>query len=80
MLPGKPIVARACAAIPETVGNAALLMPEAQGPALMGEALAEVAASHALRTEMVARGRERVAELSATPPETAMLDALLQVV
>jgi len=77
---GKPIVARACAAIPETVGDAALLMPEAQGPALMGEVLAEVASSHSLRAEMIARGRRRVAALSATPPDAGMLDALLQVV
>ncbi len=76
----KPIVARACAAIPETVGDAALLLPEAQGPALMGETLAELTASHAMRQELVARGRRRVAALASAPTDTGIVDALLAVV
>ena len=40
----KPIVARACAAIPETVGDAALLLPADQGPTLFAEAVTELLA------------------------------------
>src|SRR5258708_36878153 len=38
----KPIVARACAAIPETVGDAAFLLPPDQGPVLFAEAVTEL--------------------------------------
>jgi glycosyltransferase involved in cell wall biosynthesis len=77
---GKPVVARACAAIPETVGDGGMLLPEAQGPALMGEVLAEITASHAIRQEMIARGHRRVAELSAVSSDAGILDALLAAV
>jgi glycosyltransferase involved in cell wall biosynthesis len=77
---GKPVVARACAAVPETLGAGGLLLPEGQGPALMGEALAEITASHAIRQEMIARGHRRVAELSEASPDAGILDALLAAV
>jgi glycosyltransferase involved in cell wall biosynthesis len=76
----KPIVARACAAIPETVGDAGLLVPAEQGPELFAEAVAETLANPSLRADLVAGGRRRLAELEAHSPETAMIDALLEVV
>jgi glycosyltransferase involved in cell wall biosynthesis len=75
-----PIVARACAAIPETVGDAALLVPEAQGPLFFTEAVAEVLTNAALRDDLAARGRRRVEQLAASRPDAAILDALLEVV
>jgi glycosyltransferase involved in cell wall biosynthesis len=76
----KPIVARACAAIPETVGDAGLLIPRDQGPELFAEAVAETLANSSLRTELVAGGRRRLAELENSTPEIAMIEALLEVV
>jgi L-malate glycosyltransferase len=75
-----PIVARACAAVPETVGDAGLLIPRSAGPELMAEAIARVIDDSALRGELVARGRRRLAELTAVDASFAMLDAILEVV
>ena len=52
----KPIVARACAAIPETVGDAALLLPPEQGPAFFAEAVTELLANEPLQRR-AGRGR-----------------------
>lgn len=55
-----PIVAYAAAAVPETVGTAALVLP-AKSPSLVAAAAREVLADEALRTEMVTRGLARLA-------------------
>jgi glycosyltransferase involved in cell wall biosynthesis len=75
-----PIIARACAAVPETVGDAALLVPETQGPMFYAEAVEEIMTSETLRADLVARGRRRYQELAGASPNAAMLDALLEVV
>jgi glycosyltransferase involved in cell wall biosynthesis len=75
-----PIVARASAAIPETVGDAGLLVPPDQGPELFAEAVAETLANETLRADLVAGGQRRLAELESCSPQTAMLEALLEVV
>jgi glycosyltransferase involved in cell wall biosynthesis len=77
---GKPIVARACAAIPETVGEAAVLLPPEQGPSFFAEAVIETLANETLRAALTAAGARRLAELEQRPPEVRMLEALLQVV
>jgi glycosyltransferase involved in cell wall biosynthesis len=77
---GKPIVARACAAIPETVGDAALLLPPEQGPEFYAEAVTEGFGNDALRAALVAGSVRRLAELERRPPEVGMLDALVEVV
>jgi glycosyltransferase involved in cell wall biosynthesis len=77
---GTPIVARSCAAIPETVGDAALLLPAEQGPEFYAEAVTEALGNNALRSALVAAGARRVAELEQRPPEVATLEALLEVV
>ena len=60
----KPIVARACAAIPETVGDAALLLPPHHGPAFFAEAVDRADGRRAdLREQLVAGGRRRLAEI-----------------
>jgi glycosyltransferase involved in cell wall biosynthesis len=75
-----PIIARACAAIPETVGDAGLLLPESHGPTLFAEAVAELLSNRPARDELAARGRRRVVELETRAPGVAMLGALAEVV
>jgi len=79
MATGTPVIARACAAVPETVGNAALLVPESQGPTCYAEAVYELLTDHHVGAELVRRGHERVAELERGMPAAAIVDALLQV-
>jgi glycosyltransferase involved in cell wall biosynthesis len=76
----KPIIARAYAAIPETVGDAALLLPAHAGPSLYAEATTELLANKALQDHLIARGRARVAELEQHTPDAAIVETLLQVV
>src|SRR5438132_12844558 len=76
----KPIVARACAAIPETVGDGALLLPADRGPAFFAEAVTEMLANEPLRRELVAGGGRRLAELERCPPDVAVVETLLEVV
>ena len=77
---GKPVVARACAAIPETVGDAGLLLPPEHGPTYFAEAIAELMANAPLHAHLVERGHARVAALEESAPEVAILEALLEVV
>ena len=75
-----PVVARAWAAIPETVGDAAFLLPPHEGPVLYAEAVTELLANDPLQSSLVANGRRRVAEFDAHPPDVALVEALLEVV
>lgn len=76
----KPIVARACAAIPETVGEGAFLLPPDQGPVLFAEAVAEMLSNEPVRRKLVEGGRRRLDELERHPPDAALVEALLEVV
>jgi glycosyltransferase involved in cell wall biosynthesis len=76
----KPIIARACAAIPETVGDAGFLIPPDQGPAFFAEAVTELLGNQPLRQELVAGGRRRLAELESCPADVGVVEALLEVV
>ncbi|HET7489714.1 MAG TPA: glycosyltransferase [Acidimicrobiales bacterium] len=60
MAAGVPVVAYAAGAVPETVGDAALLLP-AKDPLTVAEAVHRVAGDERLRAALVAAGRERVA-------------------
>ena len=51
-----PVLARACAAIPETVGDGGLLLPEWAGAELVAEAIARVVEDARLRRDLVVRG------------------------
>ena len=53
-----PIVARACAAVPETVGDAGILWPDAD-PVLYAASAARLMHDAALRTRLEERGAER---------------------
>jgi glycosyltransferase involved in cell wall biosynthesis len=77
---GVPIVARACGAVPETAGDAALLVPPHHGPALFAEAVAEVMDNTTLRTTLAESGYARRRELDAMRPEATILDSVLAVV
>lgn len=56
-----PVVARAFAAIPDTVGDAALLLDPDDGAAVLAEAVSETLGNAALAETLVQRGRLRVA-------------------
>jgi len=65
---GIPIIARANAAIPETVGDAALLLDGDAGPGLIAEALLAVLSDGQLHAELHRRASAR---LAAFDPDTA---------
>ncbi|MGH9024443.1 MAG: hypothetical protein ACRDV9_15350, partial [Acidimicrobiia bacterium] len=54
-----PVVARECAAVPETVGDAALLLPADSGPVTIAEGLAAVLERPRLARHLVELGRVR---------------------
>ncbi|HMN99014.1 MAG TPA: glycosyltransferase [Miltoncostaeaceae bacterium] len=72
---GVPVVARARAAVPETLGAAGLLIPD-DDLAVFAEALHEVVASEPLRATLRARAAARLAELAPTRVDALMHAAL----
>jgi glycosyltransferase involved in cell wall biosynthesis len=58
---GRPVVAYAAAAIPETLGEAGVLL-DSKAPELFAAAVHRVVSDRELRSELVARGRRRAAE------------------
>lgn len=76
----KPAVARAHGAIPETMGDAGLLLPPEEDAILLAEAMAEVLTNDVLRKELVERGHERLEVFDAGRARAAMLEHLLSVV
>jgi len=77
---GVPIVARSFAAVPETVGDAALLLPPDAGPTLFAEAVGEITTNDALRSALVARGRARRAHFDSIDAKAKYLQTVLEVV
>ena len=75
-----PVIARACAAIPETVGDGGLLLPAWAGAELIAEAIVRVVDDTALRADLIARGRRRLGELTAPDASVAMLETIAEVV
>ena len=75
----KPILARECAAIPETLGGAGFLVPGADGPQLYAEAIMELVANERLRDDLIRRGRERLADFDTSTTKRELLAALLEV-
>ena len=74
-----PVVARTFGAIPDTAGNAALLLPGGDDPVLVAEALAEVLSDHPLRAELVRRGRCRLDAFDVSQAHAAFLGHLASV-
>jgi glycosyltransferase involved in cell wall biosynthesis len=62
---GVPIIAYAAAAVPETVGDAALLLPSKE-PALVAGAIHRVVTDPTLRQRLVQAGRRRLADFDLT--------------
>lgn len=56
---GTPVVARGVAAVPETVGDAGLLIGEHDGALVAAEAMYEVLTNEPLRADLVQRGKRR---------------------
>ncbi|MEI7746204.1 MAG: glycosyltransferase family 4 protein [Actinomycetota bacterium] len=76
MAHGLPVIAHGVTAIPETVGNAGILLPGTE--ALRAATAAHrVATDEVLREEMVARGYERVSSFDLSLATEAFCDALL---
>ena len=75
-----PVIARACAAIPETVGDGGLLLPRWAGCELIAESIVRVIDDTALRADLIARGRHRLGELTALDASVAMLETIAEVV
>jgi len=73
-----PVLARSFAAIPETVGDAGVLLPADAGPLMAGEAMAELIGNDRLRAGLVARGDERVRHFNLERARTAVLGHLLE--
>src|SRR3954447_18692171 len=72
---GVPVIARPSGGIPETAGDAALLLDE-RDPAVVAELLALVTTDDELRGELVRRGAERVAHYAPERSAVALRDAL----
>ncbi len=76
---GVPVVARACGAIPETVGDAAVLLPPDAGTLVFAEAVHEVLSNVALRARLVEAGHERVTHFRPDDARAAFLRHVLSV-
>jgi glycosyltransferase involved in cell wall biosynthesis len=74
-----PVIARASAAIPETLGDGGLLLPEQAGPLLIAEAIAEVFENDSTRRELVAAGRRRLEKFDVNETRASLLRALAEV-
>jgi len=69
-----PVVARAFGAIPDTMGNAGLLLPPEEDPVLVAEALAEMLESDGLRKELIRRGQQRLPAFDLETANATFLD------
>jgi len=74
-----PIVARRCAAIPETVAGAGLLLDADAGPELLAEGIAEVLGNEPLRHELNRRAALRVQDFHPDRAAETFLRHLLSV-
>jgi L-malate glycosyltransferase len=75
-----PVLARACAAIPETLGDGGLLLPDWAGAELIAEAITRVVEDASLRRDLIERGRRRLRELIQVDASVEMLEAIGEVV
>ncbi|HZU73057.1 MAG TPA: glycosyltransferase family 4 protein [Acidimicrobiales bacterium] len=73
---GVPVVARRFAAVPETLGDAGLLVPPEAGPELAAEAMALLLGDQELRDEVVRRGPARVEALDPDRAGAAVIEHL----
>ena len=76
---GVPVVARDCAAVPETLGGAGLVLPREGSSLLAAEALDRVIGDDPLRREMTRRGRDRVTAFDPDVNRAVFRDRVAQV-
>jgi glycosyltransferase involved in cell wall biosynthesis len=77
MAAGLPVIARRAGALADTLGDAALLLDEDDGPSIWAEAMLAVLGDAELRARLQSRGRERAAALA--PAHSAgVLDVALR--
>jgi glycosyltransferase involved in cell wall biosynthesis len=76
---GLPVVARACGAVPETLGGAGLLVDPGDSEAVFAEAVAAVVHQPALRADLSARARARFRAFDGRKTAADMVAALLEV-
>ena len=74
---GVPVVVKGAAAVPETVGNGALVLPPDAGPILAAEAIHEVLNNHQVRISLIHKGFCRVRELESRAPSSRTAELLL---
>lgn len=72
-----PVMARAFAAVPETLDGAGLLLEPGDGPLVGAEALAAVISDTRLAGSLVDAGRRRLVGVDGDAARSALLDALL---
>lgn len=77
---GVPVCARAAGAIPETVGDAALVLPPGDGPLVLAEAMAALLHDDDLRDQLVQRGRARLPHFEPGRSAAAFLAHLAELV
>ena len=64
MAVGTPVIAKGSGAIPETLGDGALVLPPDAGPVMAAEAMYEILRNDELRFSLQSRGRAQAEELS----------------
>ena len=80
MAAGVPVVGRAVGALPDTVGDAGLLLPADAGPEMFAEAVGELLDDQGLRSRMAFRGRQRLRDFDEDAATTSFLEQLAKVV
>jgi len=73
-----PAVVRDAAAVSETVGSGALVLPNDAGPLLFAEAIRRVIDDEALRSKLITRGASRLDELLATGGTDGLISLIEQ--
>jgi glycosyltransferase involved in cell wall biosynthesis len=76
---GVPVVARAAAAVPETLGDAGILLDDYE-PAVYAEALHEVVSSQVTRAQLARSGERRLAQLAPAQVADRLKTALAPVI
>lgn len=74
---GVPVVVKGAAAVPETVGDGALVLPADSGPVLAAEAIHEVLHNDELRWSLIYRGFQRARELESRRSSAETVKLLL---
>ncbi len=74
---GVPVVARAHAAVPETLGDGGLLLPSDDGPLLAAEAMAAVLSDTRLSDRLISCGKKRLSDFNPDAARATFLSHLL---